>query len=383
MQIKNTGFYSKKLGNLADGCKYCVKGEKLVLFVTGICPRKCYFCPLSDDKYSKDVIYANEKKIDKETEVDKIIKEAELCESAGAGITGGDPLARLNRTVRFIKSLKDKFQTKKKIFHIHLYTSLDLVSNESLRELYMAGLDEIRFHPDLDDNKYWDRINLAIKYNWKIGIEVPVIPGKGTELKKLIEFVEEKVNFINLNELEMADNKVSRLSDMGFKTKNKTSYAVKGSDKLAKELLSYVSENNIKLDVHFCTAKLKDKVQLAKRIMRRAENIRQEFDVVDPEGMLIRGVIYPKGLEPGFGYQKKIKAMKNQKTLESLKKTEENLKKDFKIKDKMIARDENKLRILTSVKIAKKLSKKIKNRCAIVTEYPTEDSFEVEIDFLN
>ena len=66
----------------------CVKGEKLVLFVTGLCPRQCYFCPISDKKYKKDVIYADEWPV---TNIHQIIEEAKLIDAKGAGFTGGDP----------------------------------------------------------------------------------------------------------------------------------------------------------------------------------------------------------------------------------------------------------------------------------------------------
>jgi pyruvate formate-lyase activating enzyme-like uncharacterized protein len=382
-KIEKTRFYSKKIGDLCEGCKRCVKGEKLVLFVTGICPKKCNFCPISDYKFNNDVIFANEKEIKDENDIQSIIKEAKLCNSTGAGITGGDPLSKTKRTIKYIKELKKEYKNSKEKFHIHLYTSLDLVNNDNLRELYFAGLDEIRFHMDLDNTKLWDKLNLAMKYNWKIGVEIPVIPTKEIEIKKLIEFIEGKVHFINLNELEVADNKMSKLTELGFKTKNKTSYAIKGSEEIANKILSYVKENNIHINVHYCTVKLKDKVQLGNRIKKRSKNIKKDFDKLTKEGLLVRGVIYPKGFEPGFSYQKKIKEMISEKTIKSLIKTKETIKTDFKIKENQIFADEKKLRILTSTNIVKKLSKKIKNKCAIVTEYPTDDSLEIEIEFLN
>ena len=113
--IKENKYYSYNLGLLPKGCQMCVKGEKLVLFVTGLCPRKCCFCPVSDDKYGRDVIYANERRV---FTSDDLIKEAELMNAKGMGITGGDPLTKLERTTRFIKKLKEKFG---KEFHIHYW----------------------------------------------------------------------------------------------------------------------------------------------------------------------------------------------------------------------------------------------------------------------
>jgi uncharacterized protein len=98
--------HSYNLGALCQGCKQCVKGIKIVVYITGICPRQCFYCPLSDQKKDKDVIYANERlcangKIDSKKEneaLKQIVEEAKISNSKGAGITGGDPLARLGRT---------------------------------------------------------------------------------------------------------------------------------------------------------------------------------------------------------------------------------------------------------------------------------------------
>ena len=91
-KIVGTGYYSRKIGSLSRGCRLCVQGRKLVLFVTGLCPRHCSYCPVSDKKYQQDVTYANEWPTAK---VSDIIEEARLCSSKGAGFTGGDPLVKL------------------------------------------------------------------------------------------------------------------------------------------------------------------------------------------------------------------------------------------------------------------------------------------------
>jgi len=226
-QIKKTKFYSYLVGDMPKGCALCVQGKKEVIFITGLCSVGCDFCPVSDTKHQKDDVYADEWKIDKDED---IISEAKAINAKGAGITGGDPLTKVDRCVKYIKLLKKEFGDH---FHIHLYAPLQLVTKDNLNKLYDAGLDEIRFHLDLDNDKLWKRIELANSYDWDVGIEIPVIPKKETKIKKLINYIKNKVNFLNMNELEISDSNAQKLVKKGFETKDDISYGVKGSEELA------------------------------------------------------------------------------------------------------------------------------------------------------
>lgn len=375
--VSKTHFYSWKKGSLPKGCSMCVRGEKLVLFVTGICPNKCFYCPISEQKCGKDVVYANEWKIAKEKD---IITEAKLTKAKGAGITGGDPLVKLDRVVHYIRLLKRKFGKK---FHIHLYTPLTLVNEARLKRLYGAGLDEIRFHPMLDRPNEWPRISFARKFGWDVGVEIPVIPGKKKKTIDLINFIEDKVDFLNLNELEISDTNVNKLVERGFKTKDDLSYAVKGSQEMALQLLNYLKKS--RLNVHYCTAQTKDKAQLSRRIKRRALNVARKFDFVTKDGTLVRGCIYLKNLVPGVGYRKLLEHANRKLILKKLNGIKSVVQKKFRIPTGIIEVDPLKLRIVTSIAVVDELNSKLKNLGlipAIIEEYPTWDAMEVDVQFL-
>ncbi|TFH07450.1 MAG: 4Fe-4S cluster-binding domain-containing protein, partial [Candidatus Thorarchaeota archaeon] len=116
-KIKKLQGGSLLVGNLPRGCKLCAKGSKMVLFVTGLCDSSCYYCPLSEEKAGIDVIFADEMPV---TNEQNIIYETDAIRGEGAGISGGDPLCTLERTLDYIRLLKSKYG---KEFHIHLYTS--------------------------------------------------------------------------------------------------------------------------------------------------------------------------------------------------------------------------------------------------------------------
>lgn len=267
-------------GYLSEGCKLCQQGAKMVLFVTGLCPKSCFYCPLSDERRGKDLVFANERPVKSDED---LLKEAELMDALGTGITGGEPLLKLERVLHYIRLLKASFG---KGHHIHLYTSLAPDRN-TLENLAEAGLDEIRFHPpqavwgELRDSPYASALQNAKDLGMETGIEIPSLEGS----EKVAVFAEETGIFLNLNELEFSDNNSEALLEKGFSLESDTSCAAAGSCVHAENAFHACKK------VHFCSSTYKDAVQLRKRFQRIAKNTAREFDEVTEEGTLIYGVI--------------------------------------------------------------------------------------------
>lgn len=372
-----TPWHSFKSGELCDGCKLCVQGRKTVLFITGICPRKCFYCPISSEKYARDVVFANEWKIKDVENPVELFEEVKMTGAKGAGITGGDPLSRLDRTCEYIIKLKKEFGAK---FHIHLYTSLNLISYASLEKLFLAGLDEIRFHPDLEDASLWDRLSFAKNFNWVVGVEIPVIPHLAIETEKLIDFIKDKVDFLNLNELELSDTDTPHYKIDDDSRKNDSSYAVRGSEELALKLLDKCSKLNLR--THFCTAKLKNQVQVGERLKRRAKHVALDIDELTEEYLLYRGALYLKGFEPGFNYNQGLNIEQNES---ALIKAKEQLINEGLFDDEDLVLDIERNRLLTHFSLAQEYCDEIKKLNlvpAIVEEYPSSDYFCTELEFL-
>lgn len=283
--MKQNAYFSYSHKKLVTGCQLCVKGKKSVVYITGLCPRRCYFCPLSAQRQYVDVQYANERKVKSTAE---IIEEIKTCGSTGCSFTGGDPLVTLKRTCDTIRALKKEFG---KSFHTHLYTSLNLVTAETLARLHTAGLDEIRFHPDFDDRSLWNRIKLAQTYDWLIGIEIPAIPGKQETILELLDFAQSHIDFLNLNELEISPRNVKIMHQRGFYCKSPHSYAIKGSLTMMQNLLKIIKKKYPHLAIHACTSKLKDAVQLKNRFKQRAKNIKKTYQLIEDDGTLLYGKI--------------------------------------------------------------------------------------------
>ena len=95
-------------------------------------------------------------------------------------------------------------------------------------------------------------------------------------------------------------------------------------------------------------------------------------------------LIYLEELKPSFGYRKEIAKLtdkKKQNLLNNLEKIKNNLIHNYKLEKNILKIDENKIRLLTSIAIAQRI-KEPGLICAVVTEYPTWDATEIEIDFI-
>jgi pyruvate formate-lyase activating enzyme-like uncharacterized protein len=332
------------------GCELCMKGAKLVLFVTGLCEKKCYYCPISKKRGGVDKSWANEREV---KSPEDIIEEAERMRALGAGVTGGDPAVRLGRTLKYIKLLKGHFDP----FHVHLYTTYPL-SRESLKRLKEAGLDELRFH--LLEPDVMKSVKNSARLEIETGVEIPAIPGHDKKIIKIAKSLEGAGgSFLNLNELEFSETNASELKKRGYELKSQLLHAVAGSEETAKKVQNALV--NQKLMVHCCSSSFKDRVQLKKRLIRTAKNVKQDFEEVSEDGLLIKGVIVP---------------LSQEKDLESLK-TE--LSVEFEIPQNLIAVDIEKRRIETTREIAYTLSRKIARKCFIVEEYPTWDRLETDV----
>jgi len=355
MKIKTTK-KSVYTGKLPVGCKLCEEGAKLVLFVTGKCAKACFFCPLSEKRKNKDISWANERLVKSQNAV---LEEALRMRAEGAGITGGDPLIRIERTLSFISFLKSNFGRD---FHIHLYTA-SAVSKEHIKKLKKAGLDEIRFHlinyEKEELTQIWKGIKFSINEGMDTGIEIPAVPKTEEKIISIAKKLKRMGgDFLNLNELEFSETNLTALERLGYKFKSELSYAVKGSEETAKNVIKSMPDFN----VHYCSSSFKDSVQLKNRLLRTAKNVAKDYEIVTSEGLLFKGII--------------ATSSKNMKALENLRKL---LIQRYSIPKSLIAIDNEKQRIETSIDVAKFLAKNHRVsdvKYSMVEEYPTADRLE-------
>ncbi|ERH03728.1 MAG: pyruvate formate-lyase activating-like protein [Halorubrum sp. J07HR59] len=276
---------------ISKGCEQCAKGGKMVLFVYGYCDqRDCFYCPLGENRKNVTDVYANERRVESDEDV---LTEANRMDALGSSITGGEPQEALERTCHYIELLKDEFGSD---HHTHLYTGIP-GGRENMRRLAEAGLDEIRFHPPLEQwgnlhGTEWEEILYTAKEEGLTpAFEIPGIRAE----PEFIELIEDgPAEFCNINEFEMSDGNYRRMQERGFELEEGHMSAVEGSkdEAILEEMASHEK-------VYFCTSVFKDAAQHRNRLKRMAQNIRREFDEVTDDGTLVFGKAFaePERLE--------------------------------------------------------------------------------------
>ncbi|MGM0771953.1 MAG: radical SAM protein [Halobacteriota archaeon] len=330
---------------LTEGCRLCQQGAKMVLFITGICNRGCFYCPLSDER-KKDVTYANEHLVKDDEDV---IDEAARMDALGTGITGGEPLIRSDLVLHYIQLLKEKLG---KDHHIHLYTSI-APKRELLKALSEAGLDEIRFHPpehlwkELKGSDFDCAIRDSIDLGMEAGMELPSIEG----ISNVRDVVIDTGCFLNLNELEFSDTNAMEMKKRNFVLKDDMGNAVEGSEDFALELAESLPK------IHFCSSRYKDAGQLRERLLRTARKTARKIDEITEDGTIVYGSL--EGAEP-----KKIVSILH----------------DFEVPDELVEVKDSKVELPWW--IIEELAEELKEKGiipSIIERYPLEGGLIVEV----
>lgn len=264
---------------ISNGCEQCAKGGKMVLFVYGYCDqRDCFYCPLGENRKNVTDVFANERRVECDQD---IVDEARRMDALGSSITGGEPQEVLQRTCRYISLLKDEFGED---HHIHLYTGIT-GGRENMRALAEAGLDEIRFHPPLEQwgelhgTEWEDILYVAREEGITPAFEIPGIRAE----EEFLEFLDEgAAEFCNINEFEMSQGNFRRMQEAGFELREGHMSAVEGSHDILEAMGDHPR-------VYFCTSVFKDAAQHRNRLKRMAHTIRRPFDEVTEDGTLVYG----------------------------------------------------------------------------------------------
>jgi len=334
----------------------------MVLFVTGLCRFRCFYCPVSPARNQLDVVYANERRVRSDEDV---LDEARAIGAAGTGITGGDPLGVVDRVEHYVRLLKEAFGPE---HNIHLYTHEP--NPDKLARLARAGLDEFRLHIphylwgplSSEGGAYRSVLERAPEWGIRRGVEIPVLPDKELELRRLLRTLETiGVDFVNLNELEFSETNEAKMRERHYRVDPKNGWGVHGSRSVAERL---VRELALSIPVHYCSSRFKDGVQLRQRLLRRAERTAPDFAPRTEDGTLVLGVVEA-------GAEERLDRWSNR------------VARALKVEPGDYRLDPDRRRVELSPFTLRRFARRLPWAAFEVEVYPTADALEVERNPLN
>ena len=250
------------LGERCGACEACRKGvESYTGIISLMCHRNCFFCFNPNQENYEG--YSRTKK-DWKKELRQVHRQQP--DLRYVALTGGEPL--LHKA-----EMLDYFCTARSLWpeaSLRLYTSGDLLDEETAAALRDAGLEEIRFSLKLEDTpegreKVYAAMELAKRYIPRVMVEMPVLPDAEEEMREILDRLEAMGIFgINLLELCFPYHNAEAFLERGcrlryppYKTLYNFWYAgglpVDGSELLALKLLAYAAERDFRLNVHYCS----------------------------------------------------------------------------------------------------------------------------------
>ena len=249
----------------------------MVLFVTGVCRFRCFYCPVSTGATRSTSCTrtsggsTRDARCDRGGEVDRCRRN---------GITGGDPLGVVDRVEHYVRLLKTEFGPS---HNIHLYT----------HEPNPAKLGAARPGRASTSSGSTSPTTSGVR-SLGAGRRVPCGPRGGPGLGdpprgrdprssprrrrsfvRLLRALDEiGVDFVNLNELEFSETNEENLLGRGYRPDARNGWGVRGSRAVAERI---VRESRLSVPVHYCSSRFKDGVQLRQRLLRQAERMAPAF----------------------------------------------------------------------------------------------------------
>lgn len=258
-------------GEKCGACQACRTGaESYTGMISLMCHRKCFFC-FNPNQTEYDQLATAKK--DWAAEMADVYRRNKHLRFIA--LTGGEPLLHKQEAIAYFRQARSYWPD----ISMRLYTSGDLLDEETLAQLADAGLEEIRFSLKLDDEpermeKVFAAMALAKGCIPRVMVEMPVMPDAEAEMMAVLDRLEAMGVFgINLLELCFPFFNAEEFTKRGYALRNppyRTLYnfwyaggmPVAGSELLGLKLLRYAVQKGMRLSVHYCSLENKHFGQL-------------------------------------------------------------------------------------------------------------------------
>ncbi len=251
--LKNRTYYVGNDDKFPKGCISCLFGTGLnAIRKTNKCNLKCKFCydygqlenipPIGDDVWEIGGTKFYEKDIDLLLSIYR--------KPTGISYVYLEPFIEIEKYYSIIKKFNDAG------IYQHLYTNGTLATEENLKALGEAGLDEIRFNLGASNcsDKVIENIAIAKRYIKSVGIETPMTPEFFEAfLKKKQMILETKLDFINCAELHLNENNIYNYYGENMYISRFGYISPIWSRELTLKLMKIADEESWDLVVHDCS----------------------------------------------------------------------------------------------------------------------------------
>lgn len=251
--LENRTYYVGNESKFAQGCRSCLLGTGLsAIRKTNKCNLECKFCynygeldaihPVGEGMWEIGGTKFYEKDIDLLLSIHQ--------KPTGISYVYLEPFMEIEKYYSMIK----KFHAAG--IHQHLYTNGTLATEETLKALGEAGLDEIRFNLGASNcaDKVIENIGLAKKYIKSVGIETPMTPEFFKAFfKKQQAIFATKLDFINCAELHLNENNINNYYGENMYIARQGYISPIWSRGLTLKFMKIAAEENWDIAVHDCS----------------------------------------------------------------------------------------------------------------------------------
>lgn len=251
--LDNRTFFVGSESKFPKGCRSCLLGTGLsAVRKTNKCNLACKFCynygqledipPVGKDMWEIGGTKFYEKDIDLLLSIHQ--------KPTGISYVYLEPFMEIEKYYGVVKKFNDA-----KIYQ-HLYTNGTLATEETLKALGEAGLDEIRFNLGASNclDKVIENIGIAKKYIKNVGIETPMTPEFfDTFLEKKQAILETKLDFINCAELHLNESNIDNYHWENMYISRHGYISPIWSRELTLKFMKIADEENWDLVVHDCS----------------------------------------------------------------------------------------------------------------------------------
>ena len=266
------------------GCISCLFGTGLGgVRKTNKCNLTCKFCYYHDNLDNQEIIPEDMWEIGEslyyEEDIDLLLSIQD--KPSGIAYVYLEPFLEIEKYYPIVKKFHDAG------IYQHMYTNGSLATEENLKTLAEAGLDELRFNLGAVkcSDKVIEAMKIAKKYFKSVGIETPMTPEfYQAFLEKKQAILDSGIDFINCAELHLGEDNVNNYSGEKLYMARRGYISPLWSREITFKLMKMSQEENWGIVVHDCSNHTKFAREINKNSKLKmgfgANTYRSEFDRV-------------------------------------------------------------------------------------------------------